>query len=146
MFLLARATEVYVRQTKNDNPAWTGGQRHVITVQALIAAGTGLPADFARRIRPDGVTTTGVSPFGTTYNVAAYTSNPVPPATQAITRAVVWETGVPIAWTRYAQIGIRQGTEPANGNGMLSVVQSVKNEIASVLQAQFKHPAPATTN
>jgi len=57
---------------------------------------------------------------------------------------VVWETGAPIAWTRYAQIGIRQGDEPPNGDGLMSVVQSVKREIASTLQTQFKHPAPAT--
>ena len=144
MYLIAKATERYVQQTKNKPPAWVGGQRHVITLPDLIASGAGLPADFAKRMRPDGVTAIGVSPFGTTYNVAAYTTAPVPPATSAITRAVVWESGAPIAWTRYAQIGIRQGSEPPNGDGLMSVVQSVKREIASTLQTQFKHPAPAT--
>ncbi len=139
MYMLAKATEDWmVADSKN----WTIGARMSTTVDALITANH-LPQNFARRMDVAGTTANGVTPFGARYNVAAIAAML---DGKRVHRGVVWETGAPVGWARYARVGIVQGSEPANSSGASSKINVFKMEVARALSADLKHPAPAIAN
>ncbi len=86
---------------------------------------------------------TGVSPFGARYNVAGMASML---NAKRVHRGVVWETGTPIAWGRYARVGMSQGSEPANSSGFNSKINIIKSDIARAMNAEWKHPAPTVAS
>lgn len=140
MYMLSKATEEWmVLNSKN----WTLNTRMTVTTDVLIAA-TFLPQDFARRIPvAGGSAITGVTPFGDRYNIAAMAAMK---DGKRVHRGVVWESGTPIGWGRYARVGLAQGAEPANGGGATSKINLIKNEIARSLNTDWKHPAPSVAN
>lgn len=139
MYMLSKAVEQYMQANARN---WTLDQRQVIGIDTLITA-TFLPQQFARRTDVAGVVANGVSPFGARYNAAAIAAML---SGKRVSRGVVWETGTPIAWGRYARVGLGQGSEPTNGSGSTSKINVLKQEIARNLNADQKHPAPAVAN
>ncbi len=140
MYMLSKATEEWMVQNSRN---WALDTRITVTTDALITA-TFLPQDFARRIPlAGGAAITGVTPFGDRYNIAAIAALK---DGKRVHRGVVWESGTPIGWGRYARAGLAQGSEPANGAGGASKINMIKNEIARALNTEWKHPAPGFAN
>ncbi len=136
---VAKGLEQYmVANSKN----WTLDSLQTVSIDTLITA-TFLPPSFARRPDMSGTTYNGVSPFGSRYNMSAIAALK---DGKRVHRGVVWETGTPIAWARYAKIGIAQGSEPVNSSGANSKLNAVKMEIARALNSQQQHPAPGIAN
>ncbi len=135
MYMLSKATEQWMVA---NSKTWTLDTRMTVTTDELITA-TFLPLDFAKRYDVAGVQGTGVTPFGARYNVAGMASML---AGKRVHRGVVWETGTPIAWGRYARVGLSQGSEGANSSGFNSKINIIKSDIARAMNAEWKHPAP----
>jgi hypothetical protein len=139
MYMLAKATEDWMVA---NSKGWTIGARMSTTVDALITANH-LPQNFARRMDVAGATSNGVTPFGARYNIAAIAATL---DGKRVHRGVIWETGTPVGWARYARVGLLQGDEPANGSGATSKINVFKMEVARVLNTDLKHPAPGIAN
>lgn len=139
MYILAKATEDWMVA---NSSTWTIDTRMTVSVDTLITANH-LPQNFARRMDVAGTTANGVSPFGARYNIAAIAAML---SGKRVHRGVVWESGTPVGWGRYARVGLVQGTEPANSSGAASKINAFKMEVARALNSEQRHPAPAIAN